>query len=448
MSRFLFAAHPTVGHTQALRAVGRALLARGHEVRFALPDLKRPPSFLALPAALRSSFELPESIERDGFTRVALPTRLRTAYYAFRVARARGYEELGWALRLFMDDVVRITQALERELAARPAEVVVADCFHYGSALAAERAGIPFVPVFHSGLPFPVPGGVPFGMPLAPSGQVQGEREERSQREEAQRSLEILTRRVDGEIARARRALGLPPAPPGMTLRPHGKALNVLTTFEAFEEPRPDLVASAAGPLLFAGPCLGTRPEVPFPWDRIETGGPNVYISLGTVFNDQPAIYRTLIEGVHGLGGEARAIVSAGASLEALRPLMRPRDVLVKFAPQLELLAKVDVAIVHGGNNSTNEALRAGTPMLLVPFGGEQAANARRAQKIAGAQAIAPESLTNERVTMALRLLLSAEARERSRALAAAVPQEDGVPRVVAALEALIDRRSPERPTR
>lgn len=440
MSRFLFAAHPTIGHTQALRAVGRALLGRGHEVRFALAALKPPPSFVTLPAALRSSFDLMKSVERDGFTPIALPTRLRTAYYAFRVARARGYEELDWALRLFMDDVVRITKELERELAVRPAEVVVADCFHYGSALAAERVGVPFVPVFHSGLPFPVPLGVPFGMPLAPFGEDESPERERARREDAERSLEALVRDVDRAIARARRALRLPPAPPGMTLRPYGRALNVLTTFEAFEEPRPGLAASAAGPLLFAGPCLGTRPEVPFPWERISGAGPNVYISLGTVFNDQPAIYRALIEGVHGLGGEARAIVSAGASLDALRSVVGPRDVLVRFAPQLELLSKVDAAIVHGGNNSTNEALRAGTPMLLVPFGGEQAANARRAQKIAGAQAIAPESLTQERVTMALRQLLSGEARERSRALAASVPQEDGVPRVVSALEALIGR--------
>ncbi|MBL8923178.1 MAG: glycosyltransferase family 1 protein [Myxococcaceae bacterium] len=426
MKQFLLAAHPTVGHTQALRAVGRELLRRGHRVRFAIPAMKPLPAFLPVPVPLRSAEAVTAGLQSDGFELVPLPLALSSGFAAWMTSRTRGYDELDWAMRLFAGEALPAARALLEALSSTPDSIVVADCFHFGAWMAAEVVGARFVPVFHSGLPFPAPGAPPFGSPLEGGDDA-----------ESLRRLERLVDGLDAKLAVSRRAVGLGPAPRRLLERPYGSHLNVLTTFEAFELPRPDLARSAAGPLLWAGPCIGpARAPPPFPWEQLERSQrPVVYVSLGTVFNDQPGVYRVLLEGVQLAG--ARAVVAAGASLEALRRHAGPEDILVRFAPQVELLARVQAAVVHGGNNSTNEALRAGVPILSVPFGGEQVANARRAVTLGVARALAVGSLSAQRVADALRELLSDAARARSRRLASEVPLRDGAAVVATALEGL-----------
>ncbi|MER2565321.1 MAG: glycosyltransferase [Myxococcaceae bacterium] len=426
MKRFLLAAHPTVGHTQALRAIGRELRSRGHHVRFAVPLMKPLPSFLPVPAPLRSAEHVTNGIRSDGVEVVPLALRLSSGLAAFMVARSRGYDELDWAMKLFLGEAGAAASTLKRELERAPADVVVADCFHFGAWVAAEASRAPFVPVFHSGLPFPAPGAPPFGSPLSGGDDA-----------ESHRRLSRLAERMDSTLSAIRKGFGLGAVQSRMLERPYGTALNVLTTFEQFELPRPELSKTAAGPLLWAGPCLGTkRPPVEFPWERLEgSNKPLVYVSLGTVFNDQPAVYRVLLEGVHEAG--ARAVIAAGASFDAMVKQAWSDDVVVKFSPQVELLSRVNAAIVHGGNNSTNEALRAGVPFVSVPFGGEQVMNARRAVSLGVARALEVDALTKQRVADALKALLTSELVERSKALAKQVPEADGAAVVADAVEQL-----------
>lgn len=426
--RALFAAHPTVGHTQALRAIGGEFLRAGHSARFALTQVPRLPPFIPTPAALRAASGVVAGVERDGFTLVRTPTSLRATFAAARIAQTRGYDELEWACRLFTADALTSARVLIAALKQEHATVVVADYAFFGAWLAAEVARVPFVAVYHSGLPFPAPEHPPFGSGLAPDS-------DRSTWATAEGRLVALLELVDRALGKARTALGLPRAAPGLLGRPYASALNVLTTFEALEPPRPGLAGAAAGPLLWAGPCLGQRAAVAddFPWARLEgSDQPLVYVSLGTVFNDQPALYRTLIEGVHLAG--ARAVVAAGSSLEAARQAARPDDVVVRFAPQLALLPKVAAFISHGGANSTIEALRAGTPLVLVPFGGEQIANAQRAQALGVGGWVASAGLHAATVARAVREALAPERRERARALASGLPQGDGAARVAGEL--------------
>jgi len=54
----LLAAHPTAGHTSALRAIGVELIGRGHDVGFALMRARLP--FIARwPEPVRFAAELP-----------------------------------------------------------------------------------------------------------------------------------------------------------------------------------------------------------------------------------------------------------------------------------------------------------------------------------------------------------------------------------------------------
>lgn len=428
--RVLLAAHLTIGHTQALRAIGGELQRGGHSVRFALSQLPSLPSFLPIPAPMRAAAQVVEDVRRDGFTLVRTPTSLRAAFAATRIASNRGYDELEWACRYFTTDALLGARALLTALEREPAEVVVADFAFFGAWLAAEAAQVPFVALYHSGLPFDAPGLAPFGSGLAAGS-------EGAQWAAAQRRLTRLLELVDGALGKARKGLRLPPSAPGLFGRPYSKVLNVLTTFEALEPPRPALAASAEGPLLWAGPCLGQRASAAddFPWARLEGNKPLVYVSLGTVFNDQPGLYRTLLEGVHLAG--ARAVVAAGSSLEAARQAAKPDDVVVRFAPQVALLPKVQAFISHGGNNSTNESLRAGTPLVLVPFGGEQISNAQRAESLGVAGWVRSEGLDARTVAREVLAALEPARAARARELAQRLPEGDGAARVATEL---IDR--------
>ena len=41
---------------------------------------------------------------------------------------------------------------------------------------------------------------------------------------------------------------------------------------------------------------------------------------------------------------------------------------VVQYAPQLELLARVSLAVTHAGLNTVSEALNAGVPMVAIPL--------------------------------------------------------------------------------
>lgn len=72
--RILLAGHPTIGHTNALTTVGGHLLARGFDIRFALPAMPRPP--FPVPEIIGTAASLPNTIAAAGLRVV----RLRPAY--------------------------------------------------------------------------------------------------------------------------------------------------------------------------------------------------------------------------------------------------------------------------------------------------------------------------------------------------------------------------------
>jgi len=71
----LLAAHPTVGHTNALRAIAGQLRARGHATSFALAGV-RVPFIKRWPEPVRAAAGLPAAIEAEGATLRALTPAL------------------------------------------------------------------------------------------------------------------------------------------------------------------------------------------------------------------------------------------------------------------------------------------------------------------------------------------------------------------------------------
>lgn len=97
--RVLLAAHPTVGHTNALTTVGRRLLALGTDVRFALPALPRLP-FPALEIIVTAA-RLPATIAAVGLRVVRLRPADRSLAYGVVLPFTTGAPELRFAARVF-----------------------------------------------------------------------------------------------------------------------------------------------------------------------------------------------------------------------------------------------------------------------------------------------------------------------------------------------------------
>jgi MGT family glycosyltransferase len=410
--RVLLAAHPTVGHTNALITIGRRLLARGADVRFALPALPRPP--FRAPEIVETATRLPDTIAAAGLRVVRLRPAYRSLAYAVVLPLSRGATELRLAARLFSSGAAHYTRALEAELDVDGADVVVADYLFFPAWLAAERRGLPFVALYHSALPFPHDGRPAFA------------------------NADGLVRTLDRRLGDVRAALGLPPAPARLLERPYSPHLNILATAPALEGRDDDL-----GPHThYVGPCTDGRvePTGDFPFARLRADAFKVYVSLGTVFNGSPSHFLALIRGIAGPG--VQVVVSAGASYEALKDLASDDILVFRRVPQLAVLRAVDAVVTHGGNNTVNESLAAGRPLLVLPIGGEQEANARRVEAIGAGIALDRARLSPEHVGRAFaRLRGDAGFGVRARGIAAALEGMGGAEAAAARIAELATER-------
>jgi MGT family glycosyltransferase len=128
---------------------------------------------------------------------------------------------------------------------------------------------------------------------------------------------------------------------------------------------------------VFVGPSILPRHEnTNFLLEKL-SNKPILYISLGTVFNNQPDFFKLCFEAFAGQPWQV--VLSIGKSIDptVLGPI--PDNFLVSsYVPQLEILPRAQVFITHGGMNSSMESLYYGVPMVVIPQMVEQAMTARR----------------------------------------------------------------------
>ena len=140
----------------------------------------------------------------------------------------------------------------------------------------------------------------------------------------------------------------------------------------------------------FVGPLVRDEPlpDSLSSWtDRLDDR-PQVYVALGTFLSRRDDVLARIAAGLRLVGARA-AIATGPTPLEALGPV--PSDWLVApVLPQVSLLREADVAIHHGGNNSVQEALAAGTAQVVLPFSTDQFANACDLERRGGATVCQP----------------------------------------------------------
>lgn len=152
--------------------------------------------------------------------------------------------------------------------------------------------------------------------------------------------------------------------------------LNIVFTSRLFQ-PHSEYMTKS---FVFVGPALfgGARQEtVDFPWDRLVPSKSLVYVSMGTLYYQDPKFFTTCFEAFENSPYQVVISVGKGTKIEDLGKIP-PNFIVRQYVPQPDLLSKAAVFVSHGGMGGISEAMHYGVPMLMLPKTIEQQLNARR----------------------------------------------------------------------
>jgi UDP:flavonoid glycosyltransferase YjiC (YdhE family) len=134
----------------------------------------------------------------------------------------------------------------------------------------------------------------------------------------------------------------------------------------------------------------------------------------------------------------ARVLVVGARPADLPDPL--PADVLaVPFVPFSVVYPRCALALHHGGIGTVAQALRAGLPMFVVPWGADQFYHAAQVQRIGAGRWLHRRDFSVERAAPLLEALMRDDAyRAHARAAASRIAAEDGIGALCDGLQALL----------
>jgi len=137
-----------------------------------------------------------------------------------------------------------------------------------------------------------------------------------------------------------------------------------------------------------------------------EDGRPLVYCSLGTLQGSRRGLFAKMSAACATIG--ARAVIGHGGGLTSAQAAALPGDPLVgAFWPQESVLRRCSAAILHGGFNTTLDALAVGVPVLALPIGFEQPGTAARLKWTGAGDVASPSLVTVRRLSAKLARVMS-----------------------------------------
>lgn len=187
---------------------------------------------------------------------------------------------------------------------------------------------------------------------------------------------------------------------------------------------------------------LGTDGEPVLAWIDERRPVPTVYLSLGTLFNQDPQVFATILEGLRA--EDVNVIVTVGSDQDPAVLGPQPPHVRIEgFIPQSALLPHCD-AVINQGGTAIFEILAHGLPLLVLPQGANQFHNAEACVAAAAGLSLLPDQVTAEAVQAGIRTLLAEPAyRERTRLVASEIEAMPGPDHGVRLAEQLAHEREP-----
>jgi rhamnosyltransferase subunit B len=134
-----------------------------------------------------------------------------------------------------------------------------------------------------------------------------------------------------------------------------------------------------------------------------------------------------------------RAVLLIGSDPRNRPQRELPSSICVaEYAPFSALFSRASMVVHQGGVGTTAQCLRAGKPMLIMPYSHDQPDNARRMRRLKVARSIQRVRYTPARVAGTLQAMLAEPAyAEQARQVAEQLSQENGLQAACDALEAL-----------
>jgi rhamnosyltransferase subunit B len=217
---------------------------------------------------------------------------------------------------------------------------------------------------------------------------------------------------------------------------------------------------SPYGSLAIFSPCFG-RPQADWPPSAIQTGfifydgqlgcsdllrrflhsgeAPVVFtLGSGAVYAAGD-FYRIAFEAARRLGRRAIFLLGDNAP-----PQTSSQDFYFASYLPFSLVFPGAVAVVHqGGVGTCAQALRAGCPSLVIPFGFDQLDNAYRMRRLGVARSLPRGRLGVKTLIQELRpLLADAEFKNKALAVSGEIALEDGVKHAVRVVESVLEKRA------
>jgi zeaxanthin glucosyltransferase len=372
-----FVSMPLSGHLNPMTALARKLQSRGHEVVFfGFPDVE--------------PFVRAAGLDFVPYGEAEFPVGSIEKFYS-SVATMRGFEVVRHSCMNLNPYLTQVTfDHLAEKLATTGVEALVIDTIHFFIELVPLSMSIPYVHIWNV-LHLDFSGATPpslFSSPLdtSPEGLMRNA-------ENIHKMGAIL-----GPLAEVARAyaekvgLKIDWNDPGATV---SKLAVITQTPREFDFPGIPWPAH----FQYAGPFHDEkgREPVPFPWERL-TGKPLIYGSLGTLVNGLEDVYKHILKAVEPLE-DIQVVLSVGKNIRPENLGRIPFNaIVVRSAPQIELLKRAALCITHAGLNTALESLAHGVPMVAIPIGYDQPGVAARIEHHGAGELIELGDLTTERL--------------------------------------------------
>lgn len=416
MSHLGVLSYKGTGHLNPLITLSRQLVARGHTVTF-FHDAE-------LETRIRShglGF-FPITVSSDGSERDAHDHRRKKPSSAIPLLRYR--------IRRTINDMERFLREVPQALTDARVDALIIDELALAGPTIAEILHLPYFVISTS-----VPHNFGWSAPrrIAPRKSVFTL---------AQNALlEISVVQMRGPVRRRldsfRRQTGLGPIKQIRQVFPELAHITQLP--QCLDFPRSGLPPT----FHYTGPFVDEAARLPmeFPWDQLD-GRPIVYASLGTTLKGELATFRLIAEACEGLGVQLVVTLGGRRDPEMLRD-MPGKPLIVRNAPQLELLNRVEVVITHAGPNTVFETLMQGKPMIAIPKTFDQPAIAARLAWLGAAIVLLPEKLSVQEIRSALATVLSDPSyRNAAKELQAKIHSAHGLERAADLVEQALQHRS------
>lgn len=153
--------------------------------------------------------------------------------------------------------------------------------------------------------------------------------------------------------------------------------LNIVYTSKYFVS---NIIESYDSSYVFIGPPIYDRNEnVEFPFEKLKDKKV-MYISLGTVFNNtSDALYETFFKAFSSYKG---VVIMTAFNIDTSKFKIPENFIVQNYVPQSKILQFTEVAVTHGGMNSTSDLLYNKIPFVTIPIGADQRYIAERVSEL------------------------------------------------------------------